>query len=282
LGFVQSFGTNWTTDPQWFFSPAHCCTFGPSIRLINHTFATKTALMNISLKQQLPPSQIPRTSGGFLSRYPTNPSKLRSLREPLDVSKTKNGPSTKLVVDVERVRSPTALERRVVLENAMKAESPFPYPAFNPSESQAVSKFSKPDKKLGAQKNTLIGGLAGSLLTNRSIEALAKVVSRRDDAECQCKQDLLKMEFENIQDYQKWSKNEVDPLLRELRKCLLSNRPEDLGLYLEAYGRAICEGREPPVCLQPEEIWANPPPETTSEAVSMNQSVKRLDSNPNA
>jgi len=159
----------------------------------------------------------------------------------------------------------------------MKAESPFPYPAFNPSESQAVSKYSKPGRQLGAQKNTLVGGLAGSLLTNRSIEALAKVVSRRDDAECQCTQELLKMDFENIQDYQNWSKNDVDPLLRDLRKCLLSNRPGDLGLYVEAYGRALCEGREAPVCLLPEEMWANPPPEAVNEAVSMNQSVKRLD-----
>lgn len=238
--------------------------------------------MNLSLKQQLAPSHNPSTSGGFLSRYPTNPSKLRSLREPLDVSNTKNGPSTKLVVDVERVRSPTALERRVALENTMKeGGSLFPYPAFNPGESQAVSKFGQSDKRLGAQKNALVGGLAGSLLTNRSVEALKKVVTRRDDAECQSQQDLLKLEFENIQDYQKWSKNDVDPLLRELRKSLLSNRPEDMGLYLEAYGRAMCQGKEPPACLLPEEIWANPPPETVNAESSMNQSVKRLDANPN-
>jgi hypothetical protein len=243
--------------------------------------------MNLSLDQGLPPSNLPRTSGGFLGRYATNPSKLKSLREgpPLDISQTKNGASTKLVVDLERARSPTALERRVVLDKAMAAESPYPYPAFNPSQSQTVSAFKGQLQGNGngkktqsyTQKNSLVGGLGGSLLSGRSLEALAKVVSKRDHIETQTEPLLLKQDFPDISSYQKWSKNNVDPLLRDLRKNLLSQRPEDLGLYLEAYGKALCEGKDLPDCKLPEEIWANPPPESTTEGISLNQSVKTLD-----
>lgn len=232
--------------------------------------------MNLSLKQQLPPAHTPTTSGGFLSRYPTNPSKLKNLREPLSISNTKNGPSTTLVVSMERVRSPTAMERRIALENSMKAESSYPYPAFNPSESQTVKKSLNSSNKISPQKNSLVGGISGALLTNRSLEALRRVVVKRDDAECQSEQVLLKMEFDNVQDYQKWTKNDVDILLKDLRKSILANRPEDMGLFLEAYGRSMCQGKEPPVCLLPSEVWANPPPETINEASSLNQSVKRL------
>lgn len=236
--------------------------------------------MNLSLKQQLPPAKMPSTSGGFLSRYPTNPSKLRSLREPLDISTTKNGPSTKLVVDMERARSPTALQRRMALEDTMKGDSTFPYPAFNPGESKVVTNVSKSPHKVGKQKNSLIGGLQNALLTNRSLEALKKVATRRDDAECQTAPELYKIEFENIQDYQTWSKSDVDPLLKDLRKAILTHRPVDFGLYLEAYGKALAEGTEPPSCQLFEEMWANPPPETLNEGITINHSLKTLDKVP--
>lgn len=239
--------------------------------------------MNLSLDQGLPPSSVPKTTGGFLGRYPTNPSKLKSLREgpSVDISQTKNGASTKLVVDLERAKSPTSLERRMALDKAMMAESPYPYPAFNPAQSQTVNSFkSKGSQAQGPQKNALVGGLGASLLTNRSLEALKIVASKRDTVETQTDPVLLKLDFPDIGSYQKWSKNDVDPVMRELRKAVLSQRPEDLGLYLEAYGKALCEGREPPVCRLPEEIWVNPPPESTTEGISINQSVKTLDMNP--
>ena len=178
--------------------------------------------MNLSLTQHLPPSSVPKTSGGFLSRYPTNPSKLKSLREPVDVSATRNGSSTKLVVDLERAKSPTALERRVALDRAMSAESPFPHPAFNPAQSESVSKLhsNKRAKETGAQKNALVGGLGNQLLLNRSLEALAKVVTRREETSTQSEPVLLKIDFPDIAGYQKWSKAEVDPLLRDLRKAV--------------------------------------------------------------
>ena len=239
--------------------------------------------MNLSLTQHLPPSAVPKTSGGFLSRYATNPSKLKSLREPVDVSATRNGSSTKLVVDLERAKSPTALERRVALDRAMSADSPFPYPAFNPAQSQAVSKVNskgsnnKNINTTGTQKNALVGGLGNQLLLNRSLEAFAKVVTRREDFSCQTEPALLKIDFPDISGYQKWSKAEVDPLLRDIRKAILSNRPEDIGLFLEAYGKAMCEGKEPPQCKLPEELWANPPPESVSADRSLNQAVKDTD-----
>jgi hypothetical protein len=233
--------------------------------------------MNLSLKQQLPPSSNPATSGGFLGRYPTNPSKLRSLREPLDISSTKNGPSTKLVIDMERAKSPTALQRRITLEDSMKTASPHAYQAFNPAESTVLSNISKSHNKISKQKNSLIGGLSGALLTNRSLEALKKVVARREDAECQTEVALYKMEFDNIQDYQTWTKSDVDPLLRDLKKAILSNRPVNLGLFIEAYGKALAEGKDLPECQLFEEMWVNPPPETLNEGISLNHSLKTLD-----
>lgn len=230
--------------------------------------------MNLSLDQSLPPSSVPKTSGGFLSRYPTNPSKLKTLREPVDVRKTVNGASTKLVVDLERAKSPTALERRIALDKAMNAESPYPYPAFNPEQSQTVRNTKSLTKAPGLQKNSLVGGLGNQLLTNRSLEALAKVVTKRDSQETQTDPELLKIDFPDISSYQKWSKEVVDPLMRDLRKGILSNRPEEVGMYLEAVGKAMCEKKEWPECKLAEEMWVNTPPETVVEGVEINHSVK--------
>jgi hypothetical protein len=231
--------------------------------------------MNLSLDQHLPPSNVPKTSGGFLSRYPTNPSKLKSLREPVDVSKTRNGASNKLVVDLERAKSPTALERRIALDKAMTTESPFTIPAFDPSQSQSVAKVKKTNPH-NKQKNSLIGGLGNQLLTNRSLDALAKVVTKRETQETQTEPMLVQIDFPDISGYQKWSKESIDPLMRDLRKALLTNRPEEIGMFLEAYGKAMCEGKELPVCKLPSEIWVNEPPETAAEGTTINQSVKSI------
>ncbi len=159
----------------------------------------------------------------------------------------------------------------------MKTASPHAYHAFNPAESAVVSNISKSPHKISKQKNSLIGGLSSALLTNRSLEALKKVVARREDAECQTEVALYKMEFDNIQDYQNWTKSDVDPLLRDLKKAVLSNRPVDLGLFLEAYGKALAEGKALPECQVFEEMWVNPPPETLNEGISLNHSLKTLD-----
>ena len=65
--------------------------------------------MRLSLDQHMPPGRKVPTSGGFLGRYPTNPSKDNKLRDPLDVRKNTIGPRTKLLIDLDRAKSPSAL-----------------------------------------------------------------------------------------------------------------------------------------------------------------------------
>ena len=177
--------------------------------------------MNLSLDQHLPPGKKVPTSGGFLGRYPTNPSKDANLRDPLDVRKNTNGPGTKLLLDLDRSKSPSALRRRI---GAAVSEQPptSPLLPFEPSSSTTVKAIQLEKQKMrdsgmntsnlnmfehNVTKN-LVGGLGGNMLTNRSVEALTKAFMPREEQGCQTKPELIRLDFEDLNKYQHWSKKE--------------------------------------------------------------------------
>ena len=249
--------------------------------------------MRLSLDQHMPPGRKVPTSGGFLGRYPTNPSKDNKLRDPLDVRKNTNGPRTKLLIDLDRAKSPSALRRRIgaaQMRNSLNEQ--FPSPPFEPSSSTTVKAINYEKQRMretgadmasltpfeAATAKNLVGGLGGNMLTNRSVEALSKAFMPREEEGCQTKAELIRIDFEDLNEYQTWTKKEIEPALRELRKAVLANRPENLGLYLEEYGRALCNGEDPPECKLPEELendYANPPPETMAIDHSLDRAVKQ-------
>ena len=249
--------------------------------------------MNLSLDQHMPPGHKVPTSGGFLGRYPTNPSKDANLRDPLDVRKNTNGPGTKLLLDLDRSKSPSALRRRIgAAQIGASVSEQFGALPFEPSSSTTVKAIQLEKQKMrdsgmntsdlnmfehNVTKN-LVGGLGGNMLTNRSVEALTKAFMPREEQGCQTKPELIRLDFEDLNEYQHWSKKEIEPALRELRKVVLANRPENLGLFLEEYGRALCKGEEPPECKLPEELvddYANTPPETIAAGHSLDRAVKQ-------
>lgn len=249
--------------------------------------------MNLSLDQHLPPGNKVPTSGGFLGRYPTNPSKDNKLRDPLDVRKNTNGPGTKLLLDLDKAKSPSALRRRIgAAQMGGSLSEQFPAPPFEPSSSTTVKAIQYEKQKMretgmntsdlnpfeAAATKNLVGGLGGNMLTNRSVEALTKAFMPREEEGCQTKAELVRIDFEDLNGYQAWSKKEIEPALRDLRKAVLANRPENLGLFLEEYGRALCKGEDPPECRLPEELvddYANPPPETVAADHSLDRAVKQ-------
>jgi hypothetical protein len=250
--------------------------------------------MNLSLHQSLPPSKNPTKAGGFKGSYATNPSRLNS-KDPLDISSTKNGPSTKLLVDLERAQSPTALQRRINMSKEVSQDlaSSWPYPAFDPSTSQTLKTVrqtqtsstiiagegdpSPQRRPQGSKILPQIGGLGGQMLQNRSLESLAVAFLPREEQACQTAPELLKIDFEDLNAYKAWTKEEIDPLFKDLRKNLLNERPQDVGVYLEAYGRALQRGDPLPVCVLEEEIYSNEPPESPTRDSSLNQSLKTTD-----
>ena len=236
--------------------------------------------MNLSLEQHLPPAaKVPGKAGGFLSSYATNPTKDKNIRDPLDVRHNVNGPGTKLLLDLDRAnaKTPSALRRRLALqEGPHSPEEYYTMSKFEPSSSQTLQSIRKEKGKMQHTKSTgLVGGLGGNLLTSRSVEALGKAFLPREEDGCQTQVDLIRQDFEDLQAYQNWSKKEIDPLLRDLRKAVLTNRPEDLGLYLVEYGYAMCKGIDPPECKLESELYANEPPENPQLDHSLDRTVRQ-------
>lgn len=248
--------------------------------------------MNLSLEQHLPPARKVPKSGGFLGSYATNPSKDSNIRDPLDVRKNTNGPGTKLLLDLDRAnaKTPSALRRRLLHQQGPNSpDEYFAYSKFEPNESAALKSIREEKSKLqgqdGARPNpyeknaskNLVGGLGGNMLTSRSVEALGKAFLPREEEGCQTQVDLIRQDFEDLQEYQQWTKKEIDPMLRDLRKAILANRPEDLGLYLVEYGYSLCKGNDPPEAKFLNEIYASEPPETPVLDHSMDRTVRQSD-----
>lgn len=245
--------------------------------------------MNLSLEQHLPPAaKVPGKAGGFLSNYATNPSKDNKLRDPLDVRRNTNGPGTKLLLDLDRAnaKTPSALRRRLALQGGPHSpEDYYMMSKFEPSNSQALQSIREEKSKIQSKLNpfekgttkNLVGGLGGNLLTSRSVEALGKAFLPREEESMQTQVDLIRQEFEDLQAYQTWTKKEIDPMLRDLRKAVLANRPEDVGLYLVEYGYAMCKGLDPPETKLPDELFASVPPENPRPDHSLDRTVRQAD-----
>ena len=106
--------------------------------------------MNLSLDQHMPVGRKIPTSGGFLGRYPTNPSKDNKLRNPLDTSRSTNGPGTKLLLDLDNAKKSTsssALRRRIGADTMGSINGQFPGVPFEPSTSSTV-RPSPPSKQV--------------------------------------------------------------------------------------------------------------------------------------
>ena len=156
---------------------------------------------------------------------------------------------------------------------------------FEPSNSQALQSIREEKSKIQSKLNpfekgttkNLVGGLGGNLLTSRSVEALGKAFLPREEESMQTQVDLIRQEFEDLQAYQTWTKKEIDPMLRDLRKAVLANRPEDVGLYLVEYGYAMCKGLDPPETKLPDELFASVPPENPRPDHSLDRTVRQAD-----
>ena len=211
--------------------------------------------LNLSLDQHLPPHgrQFPTTSGGFL-KYP---SKIRSLREPLDITKTSNaaGMSTRLILDLgasSRVQSPGGEGRRV-RESLEELKNPATVVAFDPTSSQIVQHFRNKAVKRGGPPSLIGGAGFSQVLQNRNLDALAYARMRRHDASVTTEPEFTKLDLSDLSEYQRWNKGECEPFLKELRTAILANRPENIAEFVAAWAMAVASGQEQPKAWLPGE-----------------------------
>tara|TARA_B110000090_G_C13292453_1_gene412583 strand:+ start:181 stop:738 length:558 start_codon:yes stop_codon:yes gene_type:complete len=157
----------------------------------------------------------------------------------------------------------------------------FPYPPYDPSQSAQLDGFNSQIKDRGTstvgfspmqkpkpvikRATSLVGGLGGQMLLSRSVDALAKAAQKREQAGTQTEPELERLDFEDLQTYSTWTKKEMDPFFRDLRKHVLANRPVDVGVFLEAYGRAMQKGEPLPETRLPNQTEYDNDPATTDE-----------------
>ena len=212
--------------------------------------------MNLSLDQHLPPHgrAVPSTSGGFL-KYP---SKIRSLREPVDVSRTTAGPSTRMVLDLGTNRSQSPGEGKRVRESLERLSLDKPSATsiiFDPTSSQIVQHFqSKAVKRQQGGPPSLIGGAGFSQsLQKRNLDALAYARMRRSDVGVTTEPAFTKLDLSDLSDYQRWTKGECEPFVKELRQALLSNRPDNIAEFVAAWALSVCNNQPAPKAWLPGE-----------------------------
>ena len=217
--------------------------------------------LNLSLDQHLPPNprSVPSTSGGFL-KYP---SKIRSLREPADISKTSGaaGPSTRLITELGLSRGQSPGEGRRVRESLEKIAFDKPSATsiiFDPTSSQIVQHFQSKASKRLADSPSLIGGDGfAQSLQRRNIDALAYARMRRASVEVATDPQFTKLDLSDLADYQRWSKGSCEPFIKDLRAAILANRPENIPEFVAAYCCAMVMGQPQPRAYLPGEREAS-------------------------
>jgi len=125
---------------------------------------------------------------------------------------------------------------------------------FDPFSSQTVQEYQR--KKLSLRQSGDARGIGepgasqvgsfNNILQQRTLEALLKARMGRVDKSEQVEWPLYKHDFPDLATYQKWSNTEVEPFLKQLRKCVLANRPVDINQYIIAYCEALRKGQEAP------------------------------------
>ena len=194
--------------------------------------------MDQSLDQQFPPAHrpSPSSSGGFY-KYPA---KIRSLRSPETSIDT---PSTILLLDLNKAARSGRSHTREALESLT-------FRSFDPATSPAVKHIKKSESK----RPPLIGGFS-KMMQNRTVEQLSRNQMNRADEMIQTEPpNLGKLEFDDLTQYQKWTKETIEPFLKDLRKAILANKPEDLTSYIKSYCWAVESGDPPPECVVCEKI----------------------------
>ena len=213
--------------------------------------------LNLSLDQHLPPhgKSIPTTSGGFL-KYPA---KMRSLREPMDITRTSNaaGSSTKLILDLGLSRGESPGEGRRVrdsLEAISNSNMSATSIVFDPTSSQIVHHFKSKAIKRQVGPPSLIGGAGfAQSLQRRNIDAMAYARMRRCEVSAATEPSFAKLDLTDLQDYQRWNKGVCEPFLKELRQAILANRPDNLPEFVAAWALAVCSNQSAPKAWLPGE-----------------------------
>ena len=114
------------------------------------------------------------------------------------------------------------------------------------------------------------------MLTNRSVEALTKAFMPREEEGRQTFE-LVRLDFEDLNEYQHWSKKEIEPALRTYAKPCLPIAQRTSASSSRSTDE-LCKGEAPPECKLPEELvadYANPPPETMAPDHSLDHAVKQ-------
>ena len=239
--------------------------------------------LNLSLDQHLPPHgrAVPTSAGGFL-KYP---SKIRSLREPVDITRTTNGSSTRLILDLGGGRAQSPGEGKRVRESLEKLTVDRPSATsiiFDPTSSQIVQHFQNKATKRLTGPPSLIGGAGFSqVLQKRNLDALAYARMRRSDVGVSTEPVFVKLDLSDLADYQRWSKGDCEPFLKELRQALLANRPENIAEFVAAWATSICSNQPPPKAWLPGEREAQArAAEAAEEAALMEASEREAEGPP--
>mmetsp|Transcript_28003 Transcript_28003/g.39851 ORF Transcript_28003/g.39851 Transcript_28003/m.39851 type:complete len:208 (+) Transcript_28003:28-651(+) len=170
-------------------------------------------------------------------------------------SKKQNAPTTHMVVQFrDEFKDGDAAERKMILKgdlNSTTSKSESRHAAASSEISEKLSKYRETVKQqLDESKSP---SLASSFLLPKvypvnqphGYESNRNMLGRSDVA-CQNDLNLRKLRLDGLSEYQKWSTDEVEPFLKELRKSIKAQRPTSIEDFCIEFCYARVAGKDPP------------------------------------
>lgn len=212
----------------------------------------------------------PVKTGGFY-KYPKNSRTLPSLLVSSAEQKVKLGPSTQIIIEVPKTRK---AKKSIIRESTQSLNQNSQQSLCSDDMSQSFSRKSLKD----VNKTPPLVSSFSDILLNLPLDEFESLLPGQRNASVQTDVgELFCLELDDISEYKKWLKIAVDPFLKDLKKNILEDRPENVEGYCAAYCMALTMAAPMPVTIN------HPSPKSirlpTKNSVSSKSSAIKLQSN---